>query len=80
MIGSGKSHVQSIASIAQAQCMDGPQPEAITAFASLGSFGAKASNQERDLHRWLRNLYNIDLEVYYVEMNLQVTWPPTFLV
>jgi len=73
MIGSGRAHVHTVVSIAQAQCMDGPAPEAVTAFASLGSFGRNSSNEERDLHRWLKSIYNIDLEVYYVQMNLQVT-------
>ena len=78
MIGSGKAHVRTVTSIAQAQCYDAQAmnlqcPDAMRAFASLGSFGSCPSNEERDLHRWLRRLYNIDLEVYWADMTLQVT-------
>ena len=72
MIGSGKAHVHTVVSIAQAQCKDGPATRAVTAFASLGTFGSNPSNEERDLHRWLRRVYNIELEVYSVKMVLQV--------
>lgn len=72
MIGSGKAHVHTIASIAQAQCKDGPAPEPVTAMASIGAFGRHPSNAERDLHRWLKSLYGIDLQPYYVKMNLLV--------
>ena len=77
MVGSGKANVRTVTSIAQAQYTDALAmnyqcPETISAFASLGAWGSCPSNEERDLHRWLRRLYNIDLEVYWVDMNLQV--------
>ena len=72
MIGTGRAHVHTVVSIAQAQCMDGPTVPAVQAFASLGGGGLHPSNEERDLHRWLKNLYQIDMEVYTVRMNLQV--------
>ena len=73
MIGSGKAHVHTVVSIAQAQSKDAPTTQAIAAFASLGTFGSNPSNEERDLHRWLRRIYDIELEVYPVKMVLQVT-------
>jgi len=72
MIGSGKANVHTVVSIAQAQCLDGNAPEAIEAFASLGTHGLNSSKEERDLHTWLSNLHDINLEVYYVEMTLEV--------
>lgn len=71
LLGNGKAHISTVASIAQAQCLDGAQAPAIQAFASLGSGGAHSQNQERDLHRWLKNLYNVQLEVYSVPFRLQ---------
>lgn len=72
MIGSGKTHVHTVVSIAQAQLLDGPAPEAIQAFASLGNFGRNSSKEERDLHTWMKNLHNIELEVYFAKIPLQV--------
>ena len=58
-----------------ANCMvdDGMLKDAITAFASLGTNMAHASNCERDLHRWLRDLFSFRLQSYSVDMFLQVT-------
>ena len=72
MIGAGKAHVHTVVEIAQAQCQDGFAPEAVQAFASLGGWGSCSSKEERDLHTWLKNLHDIQLEVYHVNMTLQV--------
>ena len=72
MIGTGKAHVHTVVEIAQAQCQDGFAPEAVQAFASLGGWGSCSSKEERDLHTWLKNLHDIQLEVYHVNMTLQV--------
>ncbi|CAE7832343.1 unnamed protein product [Symbiodinium sp. CCMP2592] len=71
MIGSGKSHVAHAQSLAVAMVRDGIPQEAVTAFASLGSFGAHESNAERDLHRWLRGLYGVTLEPYFIDVMLE---------
>ena len=44
MIGSGKANMAHAQSLAAAMVRDGIPQEAVTAFASLGSFGAHASN------------------------------------
>jgi len=72
MVGSGQANVHTVVSIAQSQLLDGEPTPAIRAFASLGGYGANPSKEERDMHRWLTNLYNIQLEVYYVDFTLQV--------
>lgn len=72
MIGSGKSHVRTVVSIAQAQSLDQEPTPAIRAFASLGTFGKNASNEERDLHTWLSRIHGIELEVYRVNFTVQV--------
>lgn len=46
--------------------------EAIKAFSSLGTEGKHQQNQERDLYRWLKNLYGLRLETYTIELQLQV--------
>ena len=47
-------------------------PEALYNFASLGSWGKHPSNEERDLHNWCRNLYNCQLEVYHLKLDLHM--------
>ena len=46
--------------------------EALKAFASLGSDGFYTGNEERDMTRWLKNLWGFDLQTYQVDINLQV--------
>lgn len=78
LIGSGKPNVSSVVSIAQSQRLDSlgvglKLNPAIEAFASLGAFGKCPSHEERDLHRWLSGLHNLQLDVYYTNMRVQVT-------
>ena len=40
------------------------------AFSSLGSGGIYEANQERDMHRWLNQLYGVQLTTYKVTMHL----------
>ena len=73
MIGSGRSHIRTLTTVAQAQLEDsGTVPEAIQLFASLGNYGAHPQNEERDLHRWLRRLHNLPLEIYTFPMRVNV--------
>ena len=69
MLGQGQASVQQLATLARAIVKDVPH-EAMTAFASLGASGRHESNQERDLHRWMRNLWNFHLEPLPVWMEL----------
>lgn len=75
MIGSGKSHIRTVVSIAQAQSQDQEPIPAVKAFASLGTFGKNNANEERDLHRWLQGLHGIQLEVYNVRFSVQEFGP-----
>ena len=71
MIGSGKAHVAHAQNLAEAMVRDGIPQEAVSAFASLGSFGAHPSNAERDLHRWLQGIYGVSLEPYFIDLMLE---------
>ena len=78
LIGSGKANISSVVSIAQSQRLDSLDMglklnPAIEAFASLGAFGKCPSHEERDLHRWLSGLHNLQLDVYYTNMRVQAT-------
>ena len=66
LIGSGTASVAEIAELARCCVRDGLPKEAVSVFASLGCDGKYPANQERDLHRWLRQLYSLDLEPYNV--------------
>ena len=62
--------------MAQSQLMDALEadrdvPETVRCFASLGAFGAHTHNEERDLHRWLKNLHQISLEPYYIKLEVE---------
>ena len=56
-----------------AKAADNPETPcaAIRAFASLGADTKCPQNVERDLHRWLRGLYNFRLQPYKIHLNLQ---------
>ena len=41
-------------------------PEAVKAFASLGSFGDNQSNAERDIHRWTADIFDTSIDKYYL--------------
>ena len=51
--------MRTVVAIAQSQEQDQSALPAIQAWASLGNFGKSSKNEERDMHTWLRNLYNI---------------------
>ena len=48
--------------------------DAVRGFASLGSWGRHPSNQERDLHVWLKPHFGLKLEPYFVPMSVYVPW------
>ena len=73
MIGEGRTGVAQIADPARAIVSDGLPNEAVQAFASQGTDGRYPSNQERDLHRWLRNLWNFNLEPHSVLIELDAS-------
>lgn len=59
--------------MAQAQLRDGlTPPEVICHFASLGNYGKCPQNEERDLHRWLKDLHNLQLQIYYLRVRVNV--------
>lgn len=73
LVGRGKCSVSAAAELAQCVVEDHSIPHgAVKAFASLGSGGRNPQNCERDLHRWLRCLYGLQLQTYTLKMPLQV--------
>ena len=74
MLGSGRAHVAEICDLARANVADGLPSAAIRAFSSLGTEGRHSANQERDLHRWLHNIYDVNLSTYKVPMKLTDSW------
>lgn len=73
MLGTGRANVSEVADLARAALADGLPSEALEAFASLGAGGVHASNQERDLHKWLRSLFGMNLTTFKVQMSLNVS-------
>ena len=72
MIGTGRAAVAEVCDLARANISDGLPSQALAAFATLGSGGMHAANQERDLHRWMHSLFGMDLTTYKVRMSLNV--------
>ena len=56
--------------IAHGAYFDGSTSERILGLASAGHFGQHAQNIERDVHTWLRNLFNTELEPYFITLDL----------
>lgn len=73
MVGSGKASLASIAEISRANVADmgSMVPEPVRALASLGSWGSHTQNQERDLHKWLKGLHQLNLQTYDVDIQLE---------
>lgn len=70
MIGSGRASIAEVCDLARANVQDGLPSAALEAFSSLGSGGIYEANQERDMHRWLNQLYGVQLTTYKVTMHL----------
>lgn len=73
MLGCGRANVAEICDLARANLADGLPSDALKAFGSLGAGGRYEANQERDLHRWLHQIYGVKLETYKVTMHLTVS-------
>lgn len=73
MLGTGRAGVAEICDISRANVADGVRSEAVVGLSSLGGRGKFESNQERDLHRWVKNLHSMTLEPFEVTMFLNVS-------
>lgn len=73
MIGSGRTSIASASDFSRAcvKDMGKDAPAAVHALASLGSWGSHSQNQERDLHKWANQLYNLNLQTYDTQIPLQ---------
>ena len=71
MIGHGRLSISGAVDLANCMVDDGLLHGAIQSFASLGSDCKYPANAERDLHRWLRDLFGFKLQTYTVWMDLQ---------
>ena len=80
MLGGGATNVASAADIARAAEADGLERAALQCLARCGAGGSCASNQERDMHRWLRGMRGLQLEPYKIQTMLQVIWLSSFLL
>ena len=67
-IGSGRSHVHTARQSAAAAVADGAQAQAAIALATLSE--TQPCHLERDLHRWLRHPFGLQLEPFMVKVKL----------
>lgn len=72
MVGNGRVDISCATDVARAVLRDGVENETISKLASLGAFGDSQSNAERDLHRWMKNLFGLSLQPYTINVDLKV--------
>lgn len=73
LVGRGKISVSSACDLAGDIVKDHPIPNAaVKVFSSLGGHGQHPQNAERDMHRWLKKLYGLNLQTYVINVELQV--------
>ena len=72
VVGRGQVSVAGAAELARCAVSDGLLTDAVRAFSSWGASGSSPSNCERDMTRWLRRLFQFDLEPYPLTLHLQV--------
>lgn len=58
--------------VMQSSASDGFNNEAMEAFKSLGSNGAHPGNIVRDLHRWLKDAFGVELQPHTLQVPLRV--------
>lgn len=78
-IGRGKNSISNAVEVARCAVKDGATSEAVVCMASLGSGGKHDHNLERDLHNWLKCAYNLELEPYFIKLDLLVLSLTQFL-
>ena len=78
MVGTGRSSVADICDISRANCADGVTSTALHYLKSMGAGGTHLSNQERDLHTWLKGLRGTRLEPFRIPIPLNVSWIKTW--
>ena len=73
MVGSGRASISAVADLSRACLSDmgAAVPEAVKAFASLGAWGTHSQNQERDLSRWVHQLYGFTIQTYGAKIDCQ---------
>lgn len=71
LVGRGRIDISCATDIARAVMKDGVSNERVEKLSSLGNWGISQSNCERDLHRWLRNLFGLRLQPYTVYARLK---------
>ena len=73
LVGRGHISVTAACEVAGGVAEDHALPHAaVRAFATLGSEQKHPQNNERDLHRWVKNLYGLQLQPYKVFLDLQM--------
>lgn len=71
------THISAITDIARAIAAEMDNvPESVLGLASLGAFGKHPSHAERDLTSWLQNIFDCQLEKYYLFLDLDLTDRP----
>lgn len=68
MIGEGNLSIAAAARVCRVFQQDGFVNEASSMLASLGAEGKHAENSERDMHRWLKRLFNNGLELDHLHL------------
>ena len=67
-VGKGTCDVSYASDMARAMVRDGCAPQVVEQLAAIG--GKWDQNRERSLHTWLKGLYGLHIEPYYLKLQL----------
>lgn len=65
------AHLADLQRCAAAAVADGLQNETVSGWASLGAGGRFSNNVERDMHRWTRGAFNVELSLYHMKLTVR---------
>jgi hypothetical protein len=68
-IGHG-AHFTDLRQYSHGAVLDGAETGRLIGFSSAGGWGKHPQNIERDLHKWLHNLFDVQLEPMYITLML----------
>lgn len=76
LVGTGATHVTTVAEIARAMEVDSahPLPRKLQDLANCGAHGSCDGNVERDFQRMVRGAYGFELQPYLVKLTLEDSW------
>ena len=71
-IGEGSCNILGNQDLALSMLEDGFTNIAVSNVASLGTYGKHSGHVERDFHRWTKHLYGLEIDPYFITVEVQL--------